>query len=212
MDGRGMPAVFDGFVERWNRAVERELRRELAEGERKEKLLVVSRGEGDGRRLAEQARSVERIRKRLLLKDHIRLLPLEDVPDGLEWQTGMEEPDVGDPRAVKGGKVRLWINTPFPGTLRAFGPGSENFSITPPLTTCGFPSWGFIRKPSVPFRAWRTAGLCPQTEKPFLSSGSGSGLFGRTHRESAGFSVEHLPPYVRFCPGSVLDYPVPFHV
>ena len=48
MDGRGMPAVFDGFVERWNRAVERELRRELAEGERKEKLLVVSRGEGDG--------------------------------------------------------------------------------------------------------------------------------------------------------------------
>lgn len=127
MDGRGMPAVFDGFVERWNRAVERELRRELAEGERKEKLLVVSRGEGDGRRLAEQARSVERIRKRLLLKDHIRLLPLEDVPDGLEWQTGMEEPDVGDPRAVKGGRVRLWINTPFPGTLRAFGPGSENF-------------------------------------------------------------------------------------
>lgn len=104
MDGRGMPAVFDGFVERWNRAVERELRRELAEGERKEKLLVVSRGEGDGRRLAEQARSVERIRKRLLLKDHIRLLPLEDVPDGLEWQTGMEEPDVGDPRAVRGGK------------------------------------------------------------------------------------------------------------
>lgn len=73
-------AVFDGFVERWNRAVERELRRELAEGERKEKLLVVSRGEGDGRRLAEQSRSVERIRKRLLLKDHIRLLPLEDVP------------------------------------------------------------------------------------------------------------------------------------
>ena len=102
MDGRGMPAVFNGFGERWNRAGERELRRELAEGGRKEKLLVVSRGEGDGRRLAEQARSVERIRKRLLLKDHIRLLPLEDVPDGLEWQTGMEEPDVGDPRADKG--------------------------------------------------------------------------------------------------------------
>ena len=63
-----MPAVFDGFVERWNRAVERELRRELAEGERKEKLLVVSRGEGDGRRLAEQARSVERIRKKAVIE------------------------------------------------------------------------------------------------------------------------------------------------
>ena len=118
-DGRGMPAVFDGFVERWNRSVERELLRELAGGERKKSLLSVSRGDGDGRRLAEQERSVERIGRRLELKDHIRQLPLEEVPAGLEWQTGMEEPEVGDPRAVKGGLVRLWINTPFPGTLRA---------------------------------------------------------------------------------------------
>ena len=122
-----MPAVFDGFVERWNRSVERELLRELAGGERKKSLLSVSRGDGDGRRLAEQERSVERIGRRLELKDHIRQLPLEEVPAGLEWQTGMEEPEVGDPRAVKGGLVRLWINTPFPGTLRAFGPGSETF-------------------------------------------------------------------------------------
>lgn len=126
-DGRGMPAVFDGFVERWNRSVERELRRDLAGGEQKKNLLAVSRGEGDARRLAEQERSVERIRRRLKRKNHINLLPEEEIPAGLEWQTGMDEPEVGDPRAVKGGQVRLWINTPFPGTLRAFGPGSENF-------------------------------------------------------------------------------------
>lgn len=126
-DGRGMPAVFDGFVERWNRSVERELLRELAGGARKKDLLAVSRGEGGGRRLAEQERSMERIRRRLEWKDQIRLLPVEEVPAGLEWQTGMDEPETGDPRAVKGGQVRLWINTPFPGTLRAFGPGSENF-------------------------------------------------------------------------------------
>lgn len=46
MDGRGMPAVFDGFVERWNRAVERELRRELAEGERKENFWSFPAGKG----------------------------------------------------------------------------------------------------------------------------------------------------------------------
>lgn len=126
-DDRGMPAVFDGFVERWNRSVERELHRELAGGEQKKNLLAVSRGEGDARRLAEQERSVERIRRRLELKNHISLLPAEEIPAGLEWQTGMDEPEVGDARAVKGGQVRLWINTPFPGTLRAFGPGSENF-------------------------------------------------------------------------------------
>lgn len=126
-DERGMPAVFDGFVNRWNRDMESELHRELAGGERQKKLLNVSRGDGDGRRLAERERSVERIRRRLALKDHIRVLPAEDMPSGLKWQTGMDEPEVGDPRAVKGGVVRLWINTPFPGTLRAFGPGSENF-------------------------------------------------------------------------------------
>ncbi|MFR4417186.1 MAG: hypothetical protein ACLT8E_07310 [Akkermansia sp.] len=52
---QGMPAVFDSFVERWNRSVERELLRELAGGERKKSLLSVSRGDGDGRRLAEQS-------------------------------------------------------------------------------------------------------------------------------------------------------------
>ena len=127
IDARGMPAVFNGFVERWNRDVERELRRELEAGERQKTLLSVSRGDGDGRRLSEREHSVERIGRRLELKDHIRLLPAEDIPSGLPWQTGMDEPEVGDPRAVKGGVVRLWINTPFPGTLRAFGPGSENF-------------------------------------------------------------------------------------
>ena len=54
VDERGMPAVFDGFVERWNRSVERELRRELAAGEQQRELLTVSRGEGDGCRLAER--------------------------------------------------------------------------------------------------------------------------------------------------------------
>ena len=127
VDERGMPAVFDGFVERWNRSVERELRRELAAGEQQRELLTVSRGEGDGCRLAERERSVERLRRRLEEGDHIRVLPLEKMPSGLEWHTGMEEPEIGDPRAVKGGQVRLWINTPFPGALRAFGPGSENF-------------------------------------------------------------------------------------
>lgn len=126
-DDRGMPAVFDGFVERWNRSVERELRRDLAAGERKKALLASAGGMGDVRRLAENGRSVEHLSSRLALKDHIRTLPGEELPPGLAWQTGMDEPDVGDPRAVKGGRVRLWINTPFPGTLRAFGPGSQNF-------------------------------------------------------------------------------------
>lgn len=165
-----MPAVFDGFVERWNRSVERELLRELAGGERKKSLLSVSRGDGDGRRLAEQERSVERIGRRLELKDHIRQLPLEEVPAGLEWQTGKEEPEVGDPRAVKGGLVRLWINTPFPGTLRAFGPGSENFFNYSAIDNVWLPLVGAgIRETFRPIPGWRTAGPSPRTGKPFFT-------------------------------------------
>lgn len=212
-DGRGMPAVFDGFVERWNRSVERELLRELAGGERKKSLLSVSRGDGDGRRLAEQERSVERIGRRLELKDHIRQLPLEEVPAGLEWQTGKEEPEVGDPRAVKGGLVRLWINTPFPGTLRAFGPGSENFFNYSAIDNVWLPLVGLHPETfrPIPGLADRWA-VSADRENRFLPSGPGSDVLGWPPRKGAGFPAEYLPPHVRLCPGPLLDHPVPFHV
>lgn len=126
-DAPGLPAVFDGFMVRWNNEVERELRRELAAGEKQRDLVVAAGGQGAERRLHKKEHELAQIRKRLDLKEHLRQLPEERMPEGLDWQYGLDEPEIGDPRAVKGGQARLWINTPFPGTLRAFGPGSENF-------------------------------------------------------------------------------------
>lgn len=105
---------------------------------------------------------MERLRRRLEEGDHIRVLPLEKMPSGLEWHTGMEEPEIGDPRAVKGGQVRLWINTPFPGTLRAFGPGSENFFNYSAIDNVWIPLVGLHPETFRPIPGWRTAGPSPR--------------------------------------------------
>ncbi len=51
----------------------------------------------------------------------------KDLPQGLEWHNGMDEPDIGDPQAVKGGGINLWNPTGFPDTLRPFGPHSNTY-------------------------------------------------------------------------------------
>lgn len=50
-----------------------------------------------------------------------------DLPEGLAWQDGRGLPEIGDPRAVKGGTLRLWNKGPSPSTFRTFGPNSKQF-------------------------------------------------------------------------------------
>lgn len=50
-----------------------------------------------------------------------------DIPGDLAWEDGLDLPEPGDPRAVKGGTLRIWNNGPSPSTLRTFGPNSKQF-------------------------------------------------------------------------------------
>lgn len=50
-----------------------------------------------------------------------------DVPEGLVWENGADWPEPGDPRAVKGGTLRVWNKGPSPSTFRTFGPNSKQF-------------------------------------------------------------------------------------
>ncbi len=50
-----------------------------------------------------------------------------EPPDGLLWQDGASEPEVGDPRARKGGRVRLSNVGPFPSDWLAFGSPTPQF-------------------------------------------------------------------------------------
>jgi microcin C transport system substrate-binding protein len=62
---------------------------------------------------------------RLGLGDYLKLGTPSDVPAGLVWENGMNQPDIGDPAAKKGGVFRRFIPT-FPPTIRPFGDNSNN--------------------------------------------------------------------------------------
>lgn len=49
-----------------------------------------------------------------------------EIPDDLVWENGMDNPEIGDPRAIKGGTYRDYIPD-FPATLRPFGDNSNGF-------------------------------------------------------------------------------------
>ncbi len=50
-----------------------------------------------------------------------------ELPQGLDWQLGQGEPELGDPRARKGGRVRLCNVGPFPANWLAFGSPTLQF-------------------------------------------------------------------------------------
>lgn len=49
----------------------------------------------------------------------------DDIPNNLNWQDGMDQPEIGDPRAVKGGTFNYFTPT-FPPTLRRTGPKTNH--------------------------------------------------------------------------------------
>jgi microcin C transport system substrate-binding protein len=67
----------------------------------------------------------EKWRFRLSLGDYLKIATPADIPEGLTWETGMDEPEIGDPAAIKGGAFRRFIQS-FPPTIRPFGENSNN--------------------------------------------------------------------------------------
>lgn len=62
---------------------------------------------------------------RLSLGDYFTFREPGALPQGLEWRNGMDQPEIGDPAATKGGTFRKFIPS-FPPTLRPFGENSNN--------------------------------------------------------------------------------------
>lgn len=49
----------------------------------------------------------------------------EDLPDDLEWENGLDQPEIGSDKATKGGVMNLTIPN-FPPNFRTFGPDSNH--------------------------------------------------------------------------------------
>jgi microcin C transport system substrate-binding protein len=70
-------------------------------------------------------RDQEKWRFRLGLGDYLKVAKPSDIPGNLVWENGMDQPEIGDPAAKKGGVFRRYIPT-FPPTIRPFGDNSNN--------------------------------------------------------------------------------------
>lgn len=67
----------------------------------------------------------EKWRFRIALGDYLKSGTPADIPADLIWKDGMDQPEIGDPAAKKGGVFRRYIET-FPPTIRPFGDNSNN--------------------------------------------------------------------------------------
>jgi microcin C transport system substrate-binding protein len=62
---------------------------------------------------------------RLSIGDFLKIGKPSEIPANLVWENGMDQPEIGDPAAKKGGVFRKYIPT-FPPTIRPFGDNSNN--------------------------------------------------------------------------------------
>lgn len=81
--------------------------------------------EADAAKKAELEAELHKVRERLKKPEYFTFAKPEDVPADLKWEDGMDEPEIGDPNAKKGGTLRDYILS-FPPTLRVLGENSNS--------------------------------------------------------------------------------------
>ncbi len=59
-----------------------------------------------GERIKDKQKELDRFKARQQLGDYLAILEAKDVPDGLVWENGQDQPEVGDPASRKGGSFR----------------------------------------------------------------------------------------------------------
>jgi microcin C transport system substrate-binding protein len=118
--------VYNRYIKDWLQ--EQKLAKEKAVAEARRELdelndpqLMQARKDA----LIEIEKEMEVIDFRINLGDYFADKKLKDIPDGLVWEDGMDEPEIGDSRSAKGGVFRTWMPQ-FPATVRPFGKESNN--------------------------------------------------------------------------------------
>ena len=123
---------FDEFVPAYNRYVDQWLRnqQEVTAAEMAKVAGELATADDAARAALEiRAKALqleeERWRFRLSLGGYLKTASPADIPSDLVWENGMDQPEIGDPAAKKGGVFRRYIPT-FPPTIRPIGDNSNN--------------------------------------------------------------------------------------
>lgn len=116
-----LPPGFEGFTDRWNKETERWL-------QQRQHTLTTSleQAKKSGEQTEPILSQITLNEQRLKDGNYLEILPKESLDPTLIWEEGMNEPEVGDPAAKKGGTVNLFSDTAYPDTFRPFGPNSNN--------------------------------------------------------------------------------------
>ena len=116
---------YNAYVEKWLGSERTRVKKELNAATEKLSKSVGLESKALEDDIADIKRELGRITYRQSLGDYFAFKTEEDLPEGLQWEDGMGEPEIGDPRAIKGGAFNHYI-TQFPATVRPFGPEANN--------------------------------------------------------------------------------------
>ncbi len=129
-----MPPGFDSFPERWNKRNKAWLEGQIAElsstAGKQRQIFLTTEDEQEKKAiekdLAETTRTLEMMQTRLQEGDYVQFRNPDEIPHDLVWEDGLDNPEIGDPAAKKGGSIRLCEPGSNPSTFREFGPNSTN--------------------------------------------------------------------------------------
>ncbi|MBQ9835810.1 MAG: hypothetical protein IJO34_05765 [Akkermansia sp.] len=130
-----MPKGFLRFTARWNERVRQHVETSLKAKQAEQRdalaaMLAARPGSVEYKtaqiRFCAALESCRRLARRRNRGQYLAYLPETMLPQNLNWQTGMEQPELGSPEATKGGTIRLTLQRSFPNTFRIFGPNSNN--------------------------------------------------------------------------------------
>ncbi|NNC88509.1 MAG: hypothetical protein HKN82_08645, partial [Akkermansiaceae bacterium] len=124
---------FGEFVPKYNQYIRNWLQTQKVEAEKgvaeARAALEAESDEEARKRLAKGVEEAQVILDRILFRqgigDYFSFKDPPELPEGLTWETGMDQPEIGDPAARKGGTWNYYMSG-FPPTLRPFGPEANN--------------------------------------------------------------------------------------
>lgn len=119
---RDNSAEVDAFFESESERVTKQLKEELRALEEE-----MAGGGMDADELAKAQEQLNRLLVRLEHPEFFTFASEADVPADLDWQTGMDQPEIGSPEAKKGGTWNTYFPPmAFPPTIRAVGKEANN--------------------------------------------------------------------------------------
>lgn len=125
LDLRGFTVHYNDYIGAWIEGEIKGTKAMLAETQQALAEASLEKQKKLNDKLTELKRDLEKYEFRQSLGDYFQFKAESDIPTNLVWKSGQDEPEIGDPRAKKGGRFRYFFGQ-FPATLRPFGPNSNH--------------------------------------------------------------------------------------